>query len=257
MSLRRSLEIAANDAALLLKEPTWPIILGVMPLLIIAFFRPAWAPVLQSEGYPTANGAEQAVPGAAVMFAFFVTMFASLGFFREYIWKTWDRLRSLPIHPYEIVAGKLMPAIALLVGQQVLLFGVGMLLFGLDVEGSPAALVLVDASFILWVLAFILLAVAFAHTWQQALAAANLGAIGLASLGGALTPLDTLPSWAEAIAPITPTYWAMRGFNDVLLEGEGLGAVALPVALLAGSALIMIVVASRRFRFDDVKGGTL
>jgi ABC-2 type transport system permease protein len=99
--------------------------------------------------------------------------------------------------------------------------------------------------------------VAYARTFQQVLAVSNLGAIFLAALGGALSPYSTLPGWAKAISPATPTYWAMKAFNDVLLKGEGFRSVAVSVAVLVGAAGLFLALASARFRFDAEKGGTV
>ena len=47
---------------------------------------------------------------------------ASMGcsFFREHAWRTWDRLRIVPIRSIEIVGGKAIPMLALNVCQQLL-----------------------------------------------------------------------------------------------------------------------------------------
>src|SRR5207249_2306156 len=126
-------------------------------------------------------------------------------------WGTWVRVLSAPITGRAVLAGKLMPAVALIVSQQLVLFAFGYLFFGFRVHGSVGGAVLVDLAFCAWLLAFAFLSVAISKTFQQVLAISNLGAILLAGIGGALTPLKTLPGWALAISPVTPTHWAMTG----------------------------------------------
>jgi ABC-2 type transport system permease protein len=256
-SLRRVLAIAQTDMTLVGKDPTAPIILVLMPLLVASFVKPIHDPVLAQEGYPAANGAEQVVPGMAVMFAFFVPAWAGIAYFREHIWGTWDRLRALPVKSHELLVGKIGPWLTIVVVQQAVLYLAGIAFFDLNVPGSVLALVMVVAAFCLFIVAFMLAAIAFLKTLQQVLAVSNLGAIVWASIGGALTPIDTLPSWAAAVAPITPVYWAMRGTNSVLLDGDGVSAVLLPVGVLLGAALVLFVLAARHFRFDEAKGGSL
>src|SRR5437868_9051419 len=53
---------------------------------------------------------------------------------------------------------------------------------------------------------------------SQLNAFSNLGAMVLAGVGGALAPTSALPSWARTLAPATPSYWAMRGFRQVILH---------------------------------------
>jgi ABC-2 type transport system permease protein len=88
---------------------------------------------------------------------------------------------------------------------------------------------------------------------MQLNALGNLGALLLAGLGGALTPIPSLPAWARAIAPGTPSYWAMRGFRSVVLDGAGVGAVLLPSAMLLAFAAGLGTVAATRFRVDQRK----
>ena len=256
-SLRRTLVIAGNDLALLRQDPFVAIVLVAMPLVVMTFVKPAFAPALRSEGYPAANGAEQAVPGMALMFVFFMVTFTALGFFREHVWGTWDRLRSMPVQGHEILTSKIVLPFAVIACQQVVLFTAGVVFFGLHVEGRIPALVAVDLAFTVWLTAFCLATVAVCRTFQQVLAVSNLGAIVFAGIGGALTPIPTLPDWAQTVAHATPDYWAMRGFNSVLLEGRGLEGVLLPVGVLVASAAVLAIVAATRFRFDAPKGGML
>ncbi len=255
--LRRSLTIARNDFALFMQEPIAVIVLVVMPLLVMPFGKPIYESALQQDSYPLANGAEQVVPGMALMFVFFMVTFAGLAFFREHIWFTWDRIRCLPVKPWEIMFGKSALPFVLICVQQLLLFTIGGFIFDLHIRGSLGALMVVDLSFALWLVAFILATVAWCTTFQQVLAVSNLGAIVFASVGGAITPISSLPSWADAVSPASPSYWAMRGFNSVLLDGQALHAVLLPVGVLLGSGLVFLILAAVRFRFDEPKGGVL
>ena len=94
---------------------------------------------------------------------------------------------------------------------------------------------------------------AICRTAQQAQAFAIVGMVVFGAIGGALVPFSVLPGWAKTIAPTTPTYWAMRGFRSVVLDGQGLGGVALPVGVLAAMGVLFAVVALFRLRFDDAK----
>ena len=60
-----------------------------------------------------------------------------------------------------------------------------------------AALVLMEVA-----LGFMLLSLC--RSVLQLNAATNIGAMVLGGIGGAVTPIDTLPGWAQAIAPFTP-----------------------------------------------------
>ena len=255
--MRRSLAIMENDLALVRLDPLLWVILIATPVIVMAFEKPAFAPLLRSEGYPFANGAEQAVPGLAVTFAFFNVTFAGIAFFREHIWSTWDRLRAQPVSSREILIGKLVPAFLLVCVQQAVLFIVGAGLFDFHSRGPVGALALIDLAFITWVIAFAFLVVAYATTFQQVLGIANLGAIVCGGFGGGLTPIPLLPSWSTDLAHFTPTWWAMRAFNKVVLQGQGVDAIGRSLLMLFVSAGVLAFVAALRFRLNDRKGGTL
>jgi ABC-2 type transport system permease protein len=91
------------------------------------------------------------------------------------------------------------------------------------------------------------------HTIQQVSAFAFGGLVLFGALGGALVPLEVLPGWARAIAPATPTYWVMRGFGSVILDGHSFRAILLPCLILAGMSLTFAAISLRQFRFTDAK----
>lgn len=257
--MRRSvvLAVARKDLELLARDPVVPVLLVIMPIVVTSVIKRTLGHVLESQGYVHATGAEQAVPGIALMFAIFMVAYGGQSFVREHIWATWSRLRAMPVRPAEIMLGKVLPILLVLCLQQVVLFAAGVALFGLDVSGSLVALLAVDLFYVIWVLAFILATVTFCRTFQQVLAVSNLGAMVLGALGGALTSIAALPAWARAVSPATPTYWAMDGFNGVILRGGGLSSVLPSLAVLGGSALAIALLVAWRFRFSAEKTGTV
>lgn len=253
MSLRRSLAIARHDLRLLRRDPFPVILLIAMPLVLMAFMRPAFRAALIDAGYDGVNGAEQVVPGTTVMFAFFLVGNVGFAFFREHGWQTWERLRASEARPVEVMAGKAAVPLLTSAVQLVVLFGLGTVLFGLEIRGSVLGLVLVAASLSVCLVALGYAVTAMCRSIMQMNALSNLGALLFAGLGGALTPISTLPDWARTIAPATPSYWAMRGFRAVILDGGGLGAVALPCAVLLAFAAGLGLLAARRFSFAETK----
>lgn len=253
MSLRRSSAVIRHELRVLRGDPFPVIVLIVFPLLLMAFLKPAFRLALVQHGYKTANGAEQVVPGQASVNAFFVVGMMSFAFFTEFGWNTWDRLRASAATSAEIVVGKALPRVGMSIAQFVVVFAVGIPLFDLHVRGPIVALVPLVVAFALCLVLLGVLITALCRTVQQANTLSLLGVVFFGSIGGALVPISVLPDWARTLSPITPTYWAMRGFESVILDGRGFGAVLLPVTVLLGMALASAAVALARFRFDDTK----
>ncbi len=193
-------------------------ILVVFPLLLMAFLKPMFALALTTHGYPGANGAEQVVPGEAVINGFYIVGMTSFAFFVEHGWNTWDRLRASRRHfardnrrarrclssPYRFRSSSLsLPSASPLSPGQP------------RAVGRPVPLVV---AFAICLVTLGIMITSVCHTIQQVSALAFGGLVLFGALGGALVPLEVLPGWAHAVAPVTPTYWVMRGFGSVILD---------------------------------------
>jgi len=248
-----SAAIARHEFRVLRSDPVFFVIFTAMPLAVMAFVKPSFRFALVAQGHPGVNGAEQAVPGMTVMFALFLMGNVGFSFFREHGWGTWERLRASWATPTQIMVGKVAVPLFQAVVQLVVLFGLGGALYSLHVRGSLIALTAVAGAFCVCVVALGLALLAICQTVLQLNAIANLGAIVLAGIGGAIAPATALPGWARTVAPATPSYWAMRGFRSVILDGGGLGDVALPAVVLLAFAAAFFFVAAVRFRFEQTK----
>jgi ABC-2 type transport system permease protein len=253
--LRRVGVITGHELRLIARDPTPLLVLVVFPIITIAFLKPALQPALAQSGYPGASGAEQVVPGQAVMSAFFLVSLVTLAFFAEHGWTTWERLRATPVSSLDIVMGKALPRVAVGIAELTLILAAGVVLFDLEVRGAPAALLPLIVAFSVCLVLLGVAATALSRTAQQASAFAFTGMVLFGAIGGAFVPFSVLPAWAQAIAPVTPTYWAMRGMRSVVLDGQGLGGVVLPAVVLLGMSGLFALVALVRFRFEDTKTG--
>ena len=251
--MRASLTIARHELRLLRRDPLPVAVLAAMPLILMAFTQPTYRQVLEAEGRVGVTGAEQAVPGMTVMFTLFLVAQVGFAFFRDHGWGTWERLRAAPISPAALLVGKAAAPMAICTAQAGLLFALGGLFFGLQVRGSALALAALVGAYAACLVLLGLALVSLCRTVMQLNSAASILALALAGLGGALVPISSLPAWARWLAPATPSYWAMRGFSAVILDGADLTGVAAPLAGLLLSALALGLVVALRFRIDQSK----
>ena len=247
--------IVGHETRLARRDPMPLMVLVVFPIITIAFLKPALRPALVQSGYPNANGAEHVVPGQAAMSAFFLVSIITFSFFGEHAWATWDRLRASSATSLEIVLGKTLPRVALGIAQFVVIVGGSIVLFDLNIRGNALALAPLVIAFSICLVLLGVAVTAVFRTAQQANSFGYLGMVLFGAVGGAFVPFNLLPAWARAIAPFTPTYWAMRGLRSVILDGRGFGAVARPSAMLLAMGALFAAVALRRLRFDETKTG--
>jgi len=219
--MRRAAGLLRAEVALLGRDPAPYVATILMPIVVIAFVAPAYKIISRGEGYESASGAEHAVPAMAVMFLFFVVATLGFAFFREFYWGTWPRLVVAGVTPLEAGVVKSLPFVVLALVQQAVLLGAGAALFDLHIAGSALGLVPVAIALCICLVGFALLVIAVARTQQQLNSIQALTTMVFGGLGGALTPTSILPGWAKAIAPGTPTYWAIDGYRCVILDGGG------------------------------------
>jgi len=247
--------IAKQHLRMLLDRPDVFLPMLLLPVIITGLMSPLLEPILVRHGYLHAAGADYVIPGMAILFSFVLVSDMAFTFLQEYEWKTWPRLVASPASGADILVGKAVPALVLLLLQGAALFLLGHALFGFEVRGSIGSLMVVEAAIAACALGFGLFLVGVSSNARQVNLFANLGALVLVGIGGALVPLTELPGWVRAIAPITPSYWAIRALRGVVLDGHGLAAVAASVFVLLLFAIAFAVAGIFAFRLDDSRTG--
>jgi ABC-2 type transport system permease protein len=240
--MRPAALICGNDLRLLAADPYPVIVLILMPLVLLGFL---------SDGL--AGGPGQSVPGLMMLFAFLGLYNVGLSFFRDHGWRTWSRMRTYPVGAGQMVLGKSVPLITMYLLQSIVLLGAGWAVFGMPMEGSPATLALVVVVIVGALYALGLLLVSLCRTMNQVTAVANLGGLLLAGLGGALAPVENLPSWAEQLAPLSPVYWALQALQGVIVDGKGVGELGGSLGVLGASAVLAWTLALARLDVTQTK----
>jgi ABC-2 type transport system permease protein len=230
-----------HNTTLMLREPGAIISRLLQPLVLILLMHPLYAAALAADG-PQA-GTVQVVTGMLVMFSLLALSLVGTGIMTERAWKTWDRLRSTPARPTELLVGKAVPALVLLVVLQAEVIGFGVAVFGLHVS-DPALLALAVAAWGLALLGMGMTLGAVLRSQGELNVAYDIGGILFSALGGALIPPAELPGWARAIAPVSPGYWAMGALRSAL-HGQA-GSTLRDSGMLAAIAVATCAVAAWR-----------
>jgi ABC-2 type transport system permease protein len=200
----------------------------------------------------TPGNFEQTVPGFALMFTFWLSLFIAASIHaekREY--HTWRRTLVAPVPRVTIMGSRVAAYVVLGMTQMTLLFVLGWALFGLNLGDHPYALLLVFFAMTLVTTGFGILMTALIRDFATLTSLMNLFVIVAAAAGGTLVPLFLLPDWLRTVSPVVPHYWAMDASQGVILLGDGVLDVLPAVGALLAFAAAFFALGLWRFRYVD------
>ena len=196
------------------------------------------------------SSAEQNVPGYTIYGVFFIISTISVSLFREKNEGTLRRLQAAPISRAVLLAGKLLPYYLINLIQIALMFGVGVVVFHISLGVHPLALMPISLATAAAATGLGMLIASLGKTQEQVGSLSIVASIVLSALGGIMVPISVMPAFMQKIALVIPHYWALTGFQDVIVRGQGMSAVLPVVGVLLGYALVFWVVALWKFRFE-------
>ena len=237
-SALRTTALVRHNTLLLLREPGPLLSRMILPLVFIAILRPLY---VSAQG--DRAGTAQAVMGTLVTFSLLAMGTVGASLLTERLWHTWERLRTTPARPAELLLGKGLPVMAAMLTQQAAILAFGILVLRMPVA-DPALLALAVLS---WTAALLGMGAALgvmARSFGELSAGYDIGGMLLSSLGGALVPLASMPAWVRAVAPASPGYWGVSALRSAL---HGSAADTLRAcALLAAFAVAFGALAAYR-----------
>jgi len=214
---------------------------------------PAEVANTQASGAWIANipqGYSQSSPGQLVTWVLATLLAGAAALAAERTLGTLRRLLTMPAPKWMILGGKILGRFTLGTLQMAVMVVAGMLVFKVKWGDSPLALAMIAVSFGLAATALGLFLSTLARTEQQAGGFGTLGTFLLAPLGGAWIPMEITPPAFQTLAQIFPTTWAMRGFTDVIVRGQGPEGVLLETLVLLGFAVIFFALGVWRFKYE-------
>ena len=181
----------------------------------------AGAPPLPRSQPPDAAGPvldvyDELVPQYTVMFVFFLVNLMARSFLAERELGTLRRLRTAPVRPAAILAGKTLPFFLLSVAQTAVLFLAGRFLFGMTWGPRPWLLIPVLLCCSAAATGLGLLIATLVKSDSQVSAYATSVVIILAGISGCFMPRDWLPELMRTLSLATPHAWALMGYHEVL-----------------------------------------
>jgi ABC-2 type transport system permease protein len=245
-----TLALTYRDLLRLLRQPWFIAITLVQPIIWLLLFGALFERIVDIPGFSGGDYKQYLVPGVLVMTAFFSSGWNGMSTVDDLERGVTDRLLVTPVRRWPLIAGRVGMNLVQLFIQSVIIIVLA-LIIGVEFDGGPIGVVVL-------VLAAGLLGTAFAAL-SNALALVTrkeetlIGAVSFLQLP--LTFLSTafmqpalMPEWINTVSDYNPVDWAIRAGREAVGANTDWASVAGYCGLLAGFALLCLMLATRAFR---------
>jgi ABC-2 type transport system permease protein len=189
------------------------------------------------------------VPGLmGVMLTMTMIIITGLAITRERERGTMENLLSTPVHPGEVIVGKIVPYIMVGYVQVALVLLAAKFLFGVPFIGSVPLLVGLTFLFIVANLAVGITFSTIAKNQLQAVQMAFFFFLPSLLLSGYMFPFRGMPGWAQDLGECLPLTHFLRVVRGILLKGNGLTECAPDLWPIALFVAVMLFIGIKRYR---------
>jgi ABC-2 type transport system permease protein len=142
----------------------------------------------------------------------------SLSIARERELGTFDQILVSPLRPFEILLGKLIPALLISIVESTLILLAAVYLFGVPLTGSLAILYSGVVLFLFSMSGIGLFVSAISNTQQQAILGSFVVILPSFLLSGFATPVENMPAWLQPFTNFIPLKYYLILIKDVFLK---------------------------------------
>jgi ABC-2 type transport system permease protein len=174
-------------------------------------------------------------------------VFTGLSLTRETERGTMETLLALPIAPFEIMLGKIVPYVLVGFVQGTLVLTASVVLFGVPVFGSLGVLAALSLLFITTNLAIGYTFSTLAQTQLQSIQMIQMFFLPSMLLSGFMFPFSGMPGWAQWLSEFLPLTHYLRIVRAVMLKGSALADLHADALWLTALTAVAMGVAVARF----------
>ncbi len=189
------------------------------------------------------------IPGMiGMILQMMTTLLTAVAIVRERERGTIEQLIVTPIRSWELIVGKLVPYVVIAFGDAVEVLVLGTLWFHVPVRGNVGLLLGLAGLFVMTTLSIGLFISTIAHTQQEAMLTTFMTILPTIFLSGFFFPVAAMPQALQWISAVIPLKYFLIIVRSIVLKGVGLQLLLSEAMTLAVMGMVMMAVASSRFR---------
>lgn len=207
-------------------------------------------PRLRMRFNPTLESVNLFVPGLiALVLTLITALMTAISLSREKERGTLEILLVSPLHPWQIILGKVMPYLLLAFGNVITALVAAWAVFHVPIRGSVTLLLAASVLYSMVGLALGVLIAAVTSSQRTAMLGALVGTmLPNTLLSGLIFPIASLPGWLRPVTYITPARWFIVVARGIMLEGVGVRYLWRDLSILTLMLVVLLVAAVRSFK---------
>lgn len=189
------------------------------------------------------------VPALMVMLLTLITGFLpALNIVAEKEAGTIEQINVSPVSKLQFVVAKMLPYWLVGVFILTICMGLGVLVYGLAPVGSLGTIYVCSLAYIFVVAGMGLVISNYSDTMQQAMFVMYFFTMILLLMSGLLTPMASMPDWAQWMAAVNPLKYFVEIMRAVYLKGSSLADISGNLYALLGFAVVLNIWAMMSYR---------
>jgi ABC-2 type transport system permease protein len=211
--------------------------------------QPPFELVVHQMYNPEAKTSYNIVPGLlGVILTMTLVMITSMAMTRESEQGTLENLLAMPVKPFEMMLGKILPYVIVGASQTLVILLAAQILFEVPFIGQPWILLLGVTIFVLANLALGFTFSTVARTQMQAMQLTFFFFLPSILLSGFMFPFRGMPDWAQVIGEALPLTHFLRIVRGVMLKDTSLAQLQNPLIALCIFTAVAVSIAMLRYR---------
>lgn len=189
------------------------------------------------------------IPGlVGTILTFTLVMMTAIAITRERERGTMEQLLAMPVKPYEVIAGKIVPYVIIGLVQATIIVLASRYLFNVPIFGRVFILYVVVLLFIAANIAIGVTLSSFAKNQMQSMQLTQMALLPSIFLSGFMFPFAGMPLWAQYLGQIIPLTYFIRLVREIMLKGSSFADLWPNIWPLLLIDIIVVIIGVKTYR---------
>jgi ABC-2 type transport system permease protein len=244
------IEVYTDPSRQQLQGSVYQVVGSVLGIVNLGGRPPMVVPIAQTVQTENLNFISYFVPSILALSVMQLGIFAAVPLVADREKGILKRLSATPLRRWQLVGSNTLMRLLIAMVQTVIIVGVGVAFFGVEVSGS----LLLTASFVvLGAVSFLALGyvlAAFTRTEEAANGITQVVQFPMMFLSGVFFPIEAMPQFLQSIARLIPLTYLADALRQVMVGGTPFAPLAVCAAVLFGWLVVCFAIASRKFQWQ-------